>query len=59
MEWTVGPIPINDNLGKEIILRYDTDIKSQSLYIQMQMGAKFLREKEIIVQHGTIQFLNQ
>jgi lysosomal alpha-mannosidase len=32
VEWTVGPIPINDNIGKEIILRYDTDIQSQSKY---------------------------
>ncbi|CAF1518075.1 unnamed protein product, partial [Rotaria magnacalcarata] len=28
VEWTVGPIPIDDNMGKEIIIRYDTDINS-------------------------------
>ncbi|CAF0769192.1 unnamed protein product [Adineta ricciae] len=32
VQWTVGPIPIADDIGKEIILRYDTDIQS---------GAKF------------------
>ena len=32
VQWTVGPIPIADEIGKEIILRYDTDI---------QNGAKF------------------
>ncbi|CAF2909045.1 unnamed protein product [Rotaria sp. Silwood2] len=26
VEWTVGPIPIDDDIGKEIIIRYDTDI---------------------------------
>ncbi|CAF3927481.1 unnamed protein product, partial [Rotaria sp. Silwood1] len=29
VEWTVGPIPINDNIGKEIIIRYDTEISKQ------------------------------
>ncbi|CAF1220295.1 unnamed protein product [Rotaria magnacalcarata] len=32
VEWTIGPIPVNDNIGKEIIIRYDTDIQSQAKY---------------------------
>ena len=26
LEWTVGPIPIDDNIGKEVISRFDTDL---------------------------------
>ena len=31
-EYTVGPIPINDGLGKEIITRFDTKIKSNKKF---------------------------
>ncbi|CAF4081263.1 unnamed protein product [Adineta steineri] len=43
IEWTVGPIPIEDNIGKEIILRYDTDIKSQSKYYTDANGREVLQ----------------
>lgn len=26
MEWTLGPVPIADNVGKEVISRFDTGI---------------------------------
>ena len=42
VEWTVGPSPINDNIGKEIILRYDTDIQSQSKYYTDANGREVL-----------------
>jgi lysosomal alpha-mannosidase len=42
IEWTVGPIPIGDNLGKEIIMRYDTDIQSQSKYYTDANGREVL-----------------
>ena len=42
VEWTVGPIPIGDNVGKEIILRYDTDIQSQSKYYTDANGREVL-----------------
>ncbi len=41
VEWTVGPIPI-DNIGKEIILRYDTDIQSQSKFYTDANGREVL-----------------
>jgi lysosomal alpha-mannosidase len=41
-EWTVGPIPINDNLGKEIIIRYSTDIESGSKYYTDANGREVL-----------------
>jgi lysosomal alpha-mannosidase len=42
VEWTVGPIPINDNIGKEIIMRYDTDIQSQAKYYTDANGREVL-----------------
>jgi lysosomal alpha-mannosidase len=42
VEWIVGPIPINDNVGKEIIMRYDTDIQSQAKYYTDANGREVL-----------------
>jgi lysosomal alpha-mannosidase len=42
VEWTVGPIPTNDNIGKEIILRYDTDIQSQAKFYTDANGREVL-----------------
>ena len=28
VEWTVGPIPIQDNKGKEVVLRYASSLNS-------------------------------
>ncbi|KTG40307.1 hypothetical protein cypCar_00007611 [Cyprinus carpio] len=32
LEWTVGPVPVADGLGKEVITRLDTDIKSSDYF---------------------------
>lgn len=42
IEWLIGPIPIDDQLGKEIILRYDTNIDSQSKYYTDANGREVL-----------------
>jgi lysosomal alpha-mannosidase len=42
VEWTVGPVPVDDNIGKEIILHYDTDIKSQAKYYTDANGREVL-----------------
>jgi lysosomal alpha-mannosidase len=42
VQWTVGPVPINDNIGKEIIIRYDTDIQSQGKYYTDANGREVL-----------------
>ncbi len=42
VEWIVGPIPIGDNIGKEIIMRYDTDIQSQAKYYTDANGREVL-----------------
>jgi lysosomal alpha-mannosidase len=43
VEWIVGPIPIDDDTGKEIILRYDTDIQSQDKYYTDANGREVLQ----------------
>lgn len=45
VEWTVGPIPIEDNLGKEIVLRYDTDIASNGYFYIDANGREVLERK--------------
>ncbi|CAF1250824.1 unnamed protein product [Rotaria sp. Silwood1] len=40
--WIVGPIPIDDNIGKEVIIRYDTDIRSASKYYTDANGREVL-----------------
>jgi len=42
VEWSVGPIPIEDKIGKNIIIRYDTDIKSASKYYTDANGREVL-----------------
>ena len=41
LEWTVGPIPIDDNMGKEIISRFETDLDSQELVYTDANGREF------------------
>jgi lysosomal alpha-mannosidase len=45
IEWIVGPIPIEDNLGKEIIMRYDTDIQSNGMFYTDANGREVLERK--------------
>ena len=42
LEWLVGPIPVGDNIGKEIILRYSTNIESASKYYTDANGREVL-----------------
>jgi lysosomal alpha-mannosidase len=42
VEWAVGSIPIHDNIGKNIIIRYDTDIASASKYYTDANGREVL-----------------
>ncbi|CAF3582661.1 unnamed protein product [Rotaria sp. Silwood1] len=45
IEWIVGPIPIDDNIGKEIIMRYDTDIQSNGYFYTDANGREVLERK--------------
>jgi hypothetical protein len=42
VEWSIGPIPTDDHLGKDIIIRYDTDIPSASKYYTDANGREVL-----------------
>ena len=42
VEWTVGPVPINDGKGKEIILAYDTNIQNQGQFYTDANGREVL-----------------
>ncbi|KAG7274498.1 hypothetical protein CRUP_025691 [Coryphaenoides rupestris] len=46
MEWTVGPVPIDDSLGKEVITRLDTSIASSGLFYTDSNGREVLRRKK-------------
>ncbi len=45
IDWIVGPIPIDDHNGKEIIIRYDTDISSNGLFYTDANGREVLERK--------------
>ena len=42
VEWTVGPVPINDGKGKEVILAYDTNIQNQGQFYTDANGREVL-----------------
>lgn len=37
-EWLVGPIPIDDEIGKEVITRFKSDIKSEGVFFTDSNG---------------------
>ncbi|XP_061514028.1 lysosomal alpha-mannosidase-like [Anopheles gambiae] len=43
LEWLVGPIPIDDSKGKEIISRFESDIKSEGTFWTDSNGREMLR----------------
>jgi hypothetical protein len=42
-EWTIGPIDISDNQGKEVILRYNSSIESEGVFITDSNGRETLQ----------------
>lgn len=44
-EWLVGPIPINDNTGKEIITRFSSKIASEGVFYTDSNGREMLRRE--------------
>ncbi len=45
IDWIVGPISIDDNNGKEIIMRYDTDIQSNKIFYTDANGRQVLQRQ--------------
>uniref|UniRef100_A0A8D3DGP9 Alpha-mannosidase n=1 Tax=Scophthalmus maximus TaxID=52904 RepID=A0A8D3DGP9_SCOMX len=46
LEWTVGPLPIDDSLGKEVITRLDTSIKTCEMFYTDSNGREVLQRKK-------------
>uniref|UniRef100_A0A1I8QD07 Alpha-mannosidase n=1 Tax=Stomoxys calcitrans TaxID=35570 RepID=A0A1I8QD07_STOCA len=42
-EWMVGPIPVEDNIGKEIITRFSSDIKSEGIFYTDSNGREMIK----------------
>ncbi len=45
IEYQVGPIPINDGIGKEVVTRYNTMVDNQGIFYTDSNGREFLRRK--------------
>ncbi|XP_002065049.4 lysosomal alpha-mannosidase isoform X2 [Drosophila willistoni] len=44
-EWLVGPIPIDDEIGKEVITRFKSDIESNGIFYTDSNGREMLKRK--------------
>ncbi|XP_029772977.1 lysosomal alpha-mannosidase isoform X1 [Suricata suricatta] len=45
LEWTVGPIPVGDGWGKEIISRFDTALETKGLFYTDSNGREILERR--------------
>lgn len=45
-EWLVGPIPIDDDVGKEIVSRFTTDINNDGVFYTDSNGREMIRRKK-------------
>ncbi|DBB01101.1 hypothetical protein WJX77_006941 [Trebouxia sp. C0004] len=43
VEWTVGPIPIHDKKGKEVVLRYASSLRSGATFYTDSNGREYLK----------------
>uniref|UniRef100_UPI00398EEB12 lysosomal alpha-mannosidase n=1 Tax=Pristiophorus japonicus TaxID=55135 RepID=UPI00398EEB12 len=45
LEWTVGPIPAQDKIGKEVISRFDTPLKTDGIFYTDSNGREILTRR--------------
>ncbi|XP_067877358.1 lysosomal alpha-mannosidase [Heterodontus francisci] len=45
LEWTVGPIPVADTIGKEVISRFDTPLKTAGIFYTDSNGREILTRR--------------
>jgi len=43
LDWVVGPIPVEDGVGKEVILRYSTDIQNEGVFYTDANGRQLMQ----------------
>ncbi|XP_060715118.1 lysosomal alpha-mannosidase [Tachysurus vachellii] len=46
LEWTVGPIPVKDGLGKEVITRLDSSIETEGYFYTDSNGREILQRRK-------------
>ncbi|XP_034378373.1 lysosomal alpha-mannosidase isoform X1 [Arvicanthis niloticus] len=46
LEWTVGPIPVKDDWGKEVISRFDTPLKTKGQFFTDSNGREILKRRD-------------
>ncbi|XP_016074137.1 PREDICTED: lysosomal alpha-mannosidase isoform X2 [Miniopterus natalensis] len=45
LEWTVGPIPVGDGWGKEVISRFDTGLETEGYFFTDSNGREILKRR--------------
>ncbi|XP_051897842.1 lysosomal alpha-mannosidase [Pristis pectinata] len=45
LDWTVGPIPVSDLVGKEVISRFDTSLKTSGTFYTDSNGREILKRR--------------
>lgn len=43
VDWVVGPIPIDDDIGKDIFVRYETDLKNNGVFYTDSNGRQTMK----------------
>lgn len=46
LEWTVGPIPVKDDWGKEVISRFDTPMKTKGQFFTDSNGREIMKRRD-------------
>lgn len=54
IEWTVGPVPVEDGVGKEIISRFNTNVTSNGYFLTDSNGRDMLSRRRCVTKEGTI-----
>lgn len=44
-DWLVGPIPVDDKVGREIIMRFDTDIETNGIFYTDSSGREMMQRR--------------
>ncbi|MGB1598329.1 MAG: glycoside hydrolase family 38 C-terminal domain-containing protein, partial [Promethearchaeia archaeon] len=54
VEWTIGPVPIQDGKGKEVVSRYRTSISSAGAFLTDSNGREMLRRTRCDPREGAV-----
>jgi len=56
IEWTVGPVPIDDALGKEVVSRFSTNVSSNGYFLTDSNGRDMLERRRCATKEGAFDF---